>query len=208
MKQFNIEKQDFYQFGIDETKLPPIDLVDEYWEKLKCRILNNEKVNIRGYGRDANGTQLYLDLYKNTLGNSKVEKDSTNNAIPNRIISTLTGLKRNKHIYNYQISHIFGRTKNIFLFEAPWNIAYIPKIIDPFTGHETKGIWPIEFREMFVEHIKGKYQKYIDDYNQLLIKLNYKEKVKEYVNDLKNINGETKIILQFEKDVNNEFSEI
>jgi hypothetical protein len=61
---------------------------------------------------------------------------------------------------------------------------------------------------MFVEHIKGKYQKYIDDYNQLLIKLNYKEKVKEYVNDLKNINGETKIILQFEKDVNNEFSEI
>jgi hypothetical protein len=28
-----------------------------------------------------------------------------------------------RKIQNYQVTHIFGRTKNPFLFSAPWSIA-------------------------------------------------------------------------------------
>ena len=127
MTRFNIDKYELYEFGINETILPPIDLVAENWENLKKRIFNNGKVSIRGYGRDAKGTALYLGLYKNLFNNGNVKKDATNNVEPQKIISRLTGYKRNINLLNYQVSHIFGRTKNIFLFEAPWNIAFIPK---------------------------------------------------------------------------------
>lgn len=144
---FNIDKEELYSFGIRETILPPVEKVSEYWEELKKRISNNGVVTIRGYGRDAKGTPLYTGLYKYLFNNENVKKDGTNNAVPQKIISELTGHKRNGNLFNYQVFHIFGKTKNIFLFEAPWNIALVPKIIDPFTGHETKGVWPKEYQE-------------------------------------------------------------
>ena len=81
---------------------------------------------------------MYKDFYANLLGNTHVEKDPTNNAVPHKLIQRTTELKRNSDIFNYQVSHIWGHTKNIFMFEAPWNICYTPKIMDPFTGHETQ----------------------------------------------------------------------
>ena len=30
------------------------------------------------------------------------------------------------------------RTKNVYTFTALWNMVYLPKIIDPFIGHEAK----------------------------------------------------------------------
>lgn len=47
------------------------------------------------------------------------------------------------------------------MFEAPWNICYTPKIIDPFTGHESKGDLPEEFQEYFLKYAQKKYKKYI-----------------------------------------------
>lgn len=44
---------------------------------------------------------------------------------------------------------MFGRTKNIYAFTAPWNIVYMPKILDPFTGHEAKGEMVDEYRMLF-----------------------------------------------------------
>ncbi|AET69328.1 hypothetical protein Desor_3879 [Desulfosporosinus orientis DSM 765] len=98
MARFNIDKDEMYQFGITETILPPIDLVAQNWEEVKKRIFNN----------------------------TNVKKDATNSVEPQKIISRLTGYKRNTNLFNYQVSHIFGKTKNIFLFEAPWNIALVP----------------------------------------------------------------------------------
>ena len=52
-------------------------------------------------------------------------------------------------IRNYQFSHIFGRTKNIYLFTTPWSIVYLPKVIGPFAGHEAKGNMVKEYQAMF-----------------------------------------------------------
>lgn len=90
---------------------------------------------VRGNGRNnANGEQLQ-EFYKTIGVNVKI--DPTNNQGPTKILEQSTGLKKQINIVNYQVAHIFeSRTANPFLFTAPWMVCYIPKIIDPFTGHE------------------------------------------------------------------------
>ena len=114
------------------------------------------------------------------LGNAHIKKDPTNNNKPQAQIRNMTGLTRNKDIYNYQVSHIWGRTKNVFMFEAPWNICYTPKIIDPFTGHETKGDLPIEFQEFFMKYARKKYRKYIADYNKVISSYDIANQLKSF----------------------------
>ena len=41
-------------------------------------------------------------------------------------------------------------TKNALTFNAPWNIVYMPKLFDPFTGHESKG----DITKKFTEELK------------------------------------------------------
>lgn len=207
LNRFSIDKESFYQWGISATIFPNITAASAAWTNLKKRILNNQTVYIRGYGRDAHGTQLYKDLYSTLFNNSHVEKDPTNNAIPHRHIQQLTGLKRNYNVYNYQVSHIWGHTKNIFLFEAPWNICYTPKIIDPFTGHETQGVWPTEYQQLFISHAYNLYKHFVDEYNQLLIDYDIPVRLKEYLNSLRGTISD-KEFTQFVKDANSELSPI
>ena len=157
---------------------------------------------IRGYGRDAHGTQLFIDFYRFVFNNSHVKKDSTNNYKPQSNLKKLTGLTRNKDIYNYQVSHIWGRTKNIFLFEAPWNVCYTPKIIDPFTGHETKGDLPSDFQKYFIQSAQKKYKKYIEDYNRIIESYDFTLLLQEFC-DQKGIADE-----QFVRDAKAELSPI
>lgn len=206
--RFNIQKEDLFEFGLRETILPPLDQVEKHWEDLKKRIHSNDIVTIRGYGRDAKGTSLYIGLYKYLFDNNNVKKDSTNNAVPHRLIENMTGYKRNKNLLNYQVSHIFGKTKNIYLFEAPWNIALVPKLIDPFTGHESKGIWPKEYQSRFLAFAREKYAQFIEDYNCLITDSIIVNRIQQYIRLLKNQEGETKEILQFERDSLNELCEI
>lgn len=180
MNHFGIKPKDFFEWGMEAIIFPSNKVVEDEWTELKRRVLNDQEVFIRGYGRDAHGTQLYLDFYKFVFGNAHVKKDPTNNNRPQSNIKRMTALTRNKDIYNYQVSHIWGHTKNIFLFEAPWNICYTPKIIDPFTGHETKGDLPKDFQEYFLKHAQKKYRKYINDYNRIVSKYNFEMLLKEY----------------------------
>lgn len=179
---FKISDQDLIQWGIQEAIFSNMEDVILEWERLKEKVLNNKRVYIRGYGRNAHGTHLYQELYAEILGNYHVERDPTNNSIPQRIIKKLTGLQRNRDIYNYQVSHIFGKTKNPFLFQAPWNICYLPKIMDPFTGHESKGNLSKQFQKAFKEYVFYQYKPLIEDYNQLMLDLNLSEKAKRYLN--------------------------
>lgn len=202
-EHFSIAKTDFYEWGIESTIFPDISVVEKEWENLKYRIFHNEKVFIRGYGRDAHGTALYKGMYQELFGNSNVTKDPTNNAEPQKIIQRLTGLKRNQNIFNYQVSHIWGHTKNIFMFEAPWNICYVPKMIDPFTGHETKGVWPGEYQELFLKKAYQLYSPFIDDYNDILIKCDVKRRMHYYLDGLQG-KMDARELMQFSKDVENE----
>lgn len=206
LTHFNIDRASFLEWGISSIIFPSVDKVALEWEALKGRIFSNQRVYIRGYGRDVHGTKLYINLYKKLFNNTKVEKDPTNNAVAHKRIQQLTGLKRNKDLYNYQVSHIWGRTKNIFLFEAPWNICYMPKIMDPFTGHETKGTWPIEYQKMFYTKAKEIYQPFIDEYNQYLITLDIEARLNEHIKSLDEVSEEVRS--QFLKDAIRELSPI
>lgn len=207
LTHFGIDRTAFFEWGISSTIFPPIDKVALGWESLKKRIFNNQKVYIRGYGRDAHGTQLYKDFYAKLLNNSNITKDPTNNTVPHKLMQQMRELKRNKDIYNYQVSHIWGHTKNVFLFEAPWNICYMPKIMDPFTGHETKGTWPAEYQKLFISKASELYKPFINEYNQLLIILDIKKRLQEYIASLNGSISE-KQLAQFSKDAVSELSPI
>jgi hypothetical protein len=203
---FNISKDEFYRFGIENTIYPEYDLVVKSWMDLKARLFSNKTVYIRGAGRDAKGTPLFLEFYKILFNNSNIAKDSTNNLNPQKLIEQLTGLERNSDIYNYQVSHIYGRTKNPLMFEAAWNIAYVPKIIDPLTGHETKGIWPDEYQKKFTKYTNLKYEKLIVEYNGIIKSLKINETLQRYLNSLKSRGVDEKRINQFEKSIRREFT--
>lgn len=207
LSDFDIDIDTFLEWGINSTIFPPLHAVEEAWERHKWKIMNNQTVYIRGYGRDAHGTQLYIDLYRDLLGNCNVKKDPTNNSQPHKHIQTLTGLKRNDDIFNYQVSHIWGHTKNIYLFEAPWNICYVPKLMDPFTGHETKGKWPETYQKLFLAKAYELYNPYVNDYNELLGKYDIERRTEEYVESLRNTIPD-KELEQFTRDVLRELAPI
>ena len=168
-----ISEEDFFEFGISETIFVDFDKAAEAWDLLKARIYTNEPVYIRGFGRDANGTHLFQAFYKHLFGNSNVLKDATNNAEPTKLLRSWTGYSKSggkeyEPIRNYQISHVFGRTKNVFCFTAPWNIVYVPKIVDPFTGHEAKGDFVKEFTKRFQRACFEKFKPLIEDFNSIM----------------------------------------
>lgn len=174
----NIKPEKLIEFGINYTIFPDSEdsRVIEAWSTLVGNIKNNEKVYIRGYGRNAGGTQHYQNLYKILLKNDNVLKDPTNNSEPRKLLQNVTGYDKSnnkkivqgtKKIQNYQVAHIFGKTKNPFLFTAPWNIVWKPKITDPFSGHESRGIHSEKYKQCFLNEAKAKYSEYIREYNQL-----------------------------------------
>jgi hypothetical protein len=209
-----ISKEQFFEFGLKETIYVPFDQAEREWESLKKRITNNEEVFIRGFGRDANGTHLFQELYERLVGNSNVKKDSTNNAEPTKIIRELTGYsktKSSKHelIRNYQISHIFGRTKNVYAFTAPWNIVYMPKMLDPFTGHEAKGDMIDEYTILFQKQGYKQFGKLIDDFNEIISNPNFIDKLNYCLDELSRDDSfKTKDIEKLKTAVTNEFMPI
>lgn len=182
LSEFQITEIQFFEFGLKDVIYIPLQTAEREWETLKKKIDGNEEVFIRGFGRDAKGTYLFQELYKLLLNNHHVKKDSTNNAEPTKQIRQLTGFTKKSSskfdlIRNYQISHVFGRTKNVFAFTAPWNLAYVPKIFDPFTGHEAKGQMVEKFTTLFQKQTYDRYYKLIEDFNGIVTDQSFLDKV-------------------------------
>ena len=93
------------------------------------------------------------------------------------------------------------------MFEAPWNICYTPKILDPFTGHEAKGVLPSEYQKCFLAKARQLYKPFIEEYNQLLITLNVEKQLRDYVVSLSGTIAEKELV-QFSKDAISELSPI
>ena len=203
--EFKISSEDFIRYGLNAIVVADKKLVSENWNSLKGKIINNEEVFVRGYGRDALGTDLNLNFYEDLLNNNKIKKDPTNNSYPTKLIEELTGLKKGKKITNYQVSHVFGKTKNPYAFTAPWNIAFVPKIFDPFTGHESKGEITTSFTKAFQAKIYNEYEEFICEYNEIMNALKVNEIIDEFI--IKNIMDEKKG-LKFKKDILGEFDKI
>src|SRR5690606_10277137 len=139
------------------------------------------------------------------------------NQYPTQTLTQWTLYRKNKKykdpkfitIHNYQVSHIFGRTKNPILFTALWNIAYVPKYLDPFTGHETKGEISDKLRPIFQSKMKEKLNFFIDDYNKFIA-----EKIKPFMKEAfeqtqkSNPSISEEDFLNFKQDAENELSQI
>lgn len=214
LSEFKISIDQFLDFGIKSVIYIPDDKAKENWNYLKNKINNDDEVFIRGFGRDAKGTPLLLDFYKHLLGNSHIKKDPTNNSQPTKMIKELSGyskVKSSKYelIRNYQISHIYGRTKNIYAFTAPWNIAYIPKIYDPFTGHEAKGDMVKEFTLKLETQTYKNFKPLIEDFNNIITSPAFIGKLKTSLEILKENNSNLQQeSIEFNKLINSEFSPI
>lgn len=204
---FDLDKEDFYSFGIKNTVYADSEKALRQWQELKNRLYNNQKIAIRGYGRQGKHTSLYFDFYEYTFGNTNIYEDPTNNTAPRRNIQMVTGYRINETIFNYQCSHIFGRTKNPLLFESVWNICFTPKLFDPFTGHETKGPWPDEYQRLFKKAAFSRFENFIFDYNELVDNIKIDEKIAEFVSTKVN-NYDANVLLAFQQDVLAEWSKI
>jgi len=209
-----LNKEEFFDFGISETIYVDFETAAQEWEVLKAKIITNEPVYIRGFGRGGTGTHLFQNFYRILTGNSNVHRDSTNNAEPTKLLRKWTGYSKSggrgfKLIRNYQISHVFGRTKNVYCFTAPWNVVYVPKIIDPFTGHEAKGDFVDEFTKMFQRQCYAKFRDLIDDYNALMTSNDFVDEIvtsKKLMEASKDIDEKT--FAKFVKAIKFEFSPI
>ncbi|EJS4061539.1 hypothetical protein [Vibrio parahaemolyticus] len=214
LSRMGLTKHDFFEFGLNETIYAKEELVSQCWSDLKMRIETNQVVYIRGFGRDSNGTHLFQALYSRVLNNHHVVKDSTNNAEPTKLIKQLTGYsktrsKQHEVLRNYQISHVFGRTKNVYAFTAPWNIVYVPKVIDPFTGHEAKGEMVDEYTELFQKSVYDRFGSYIDEFNHIMTNPVFLASLDQYIDELRSSNDVTEsIISKMSKAVSEEFAPI
>lgn len=206
LRHFGISKDDFYEFGLKNTIFIDHDIARERWDELKARIRGGKKVFIRGYGQNSSGTKDLISFYHSLFGNIEIEADKSRNSEPKKLVETLTKEKRNKTIFNYQVSHIWGQTKNPYMFGAPWNICFAPKMFDPFTGHETKGCWPKEYQKMFIKQAFEKYKDLIEEYNQIMDGLDFGNKLSDFL--AKQVDWDDKKKERFEKTIKTEFAKI
>ena len=207
INELGISFDEFIDFGINNTIYPDFQMVKEFWKELKSRIENGEPVYIRGLGRNGGGNELIKEFY--AFFGINIIIDPSNNMVPTRNLQKFTGKTKNKNLFNYQVAHIFGKTKNVYMFESPWNICFVPKMFDPLTGHEAKGIFPDKYKEKWLAAVKEKYQEFIADFNSVVESFNIKEKLEVFTSNgnIKAKYGE-KLLQGFIRDLLNEFAPI
>jgi len=165
-----LPKEKIFDFGMNNIIMIDKEHVSKQWKILLNKINNSDDLYIRDFGRNGKSNKYMEKLYKEVF-NIKIKFDTDGNSKPKQLLQKFTGYKVNKTIFNYQISHVFGRTKNVYCFTAPWNVVFIPKVIDPFTGHESRGKYVEEFQRRFKERIFETFNREISEYNKIVKEL-------------------------------------
>lgn len=172
-----ITPRDLFEIGMGHIMRIEDIQIHDGWKILVDNVCNpnpNAEVLVRSHGRNAKGSDILLEVLQSVF-DREFTIDPSNNLGPNRILKNAF----NEEYQDYQISHVFEeRTNNPLLFTAPWMVCYTPKIIDPFTGHETKG-FP-GFRNEFIDWAFSVNKEYIDEYNEIIRP--YWERLKSVLN--------------------------
>jgi len=210
-------KDKFFKFGLEQTVYAneiSIKNASDKWEDLKLRLTSDQPIYIRRYGTGGRNTHLYKDFYANVFENEELREDPTNNSMPRKLIEELTGYMKKPRkgytkIQNYQVSHVFGKTKNALAFTAPWNIVYLPKLLDPFTGHEAKGSDVANFTALFKNQCIDQFGDMINEFNEIMKSDNVSSKLDSGIDYVAKTNSlDEKQKQQFEKSVYSEFEPI
>ena len=182
-----LSQEDFIRYGLEKTVYIPDDKVKEGWEDLKKQINSNKKVFMRGV-KDNNITRMFFDYYKDIVKNERIAKDPSNTQNPAKVIEDLSGIKKSKDLRNYQLTSIFGRSRNIFAFTAPWNIVYIPNLIDPLLSAEANNELSKEFQKDFQKNAYEKFKPQIDEFNKIVTDHHFRQSTDDYFEHLYNNN--------------------
>ena len=162
-------KKKFFDFGLKKIITIEKEKAEKEWKNLLSNInKGSNNLFIRNFGRDGKRNGEMKELYKKVFGIKDIKIDK--NTEPTKLLQNNTDYNKRKNISNYQISHVFGMTGNVYCFVAPWNIVYIPKFYDPFTGHEAKGKCVEEFQKLFREKIFNEFKPQIEAYNKIMRK--------------------------------------
>ncbi len=203
-----ISKEEFFRFGLEKSIYIPEEKVKEEWKSLKEKIKSNRVVFMRGL-KDSVGNQLFYDFYAKVMKNEQVKKDPSNTQNPTKVIEELTGYKKSKDLRNYQLSSLFGRSRNILAFTAPWNIVYIPNLLDPLMGSDAKGELASEYKKLFLEQSYRKFRPYIDEFNEMVTNVHFLRVADEYLQSLYDNSMHNKeAVIKFETVLREEFSPI
>lgn len=173
---FGIDPRAICEYGLEHSVFAPRDYAIRQWRGLKEVLLGNGRLHIRMVERNDPEFVFYGRLYQNLFGNTNIEPDRNGNYYPKRNLSTAVGWRVGIHpdletgyLVNYQTSHVLtGRTHNPLLYSAVWNIAFTPKLIDPFTGEEAHGEIVEMFHEAFSARVHGLFGECIEDYNSFV----------------------------------------
>ena len=202
LEKFQITEDDLIQFGLDNIISIDINKAREEWNRQKENILNGGTVFVRTYGNrnDTRTRAILIDFYKDIYPHLEVITDSTGNRHPTELLERLTGKKKNQDILNFQVSHVFAQTKNLYAFTAPWNIVYMPKVMDPLTGHESHGNLRNIFQFELRKKIYNQFEDLILEFNELMENNHLKSLIQMY---FKNLNQK-----RFQKEIEKDFQRI
>lgn len=178
-----VSKEDFFKFGLEKTIYIPQDKIQKDNDALKHNIKSNKPVFIRGY-KNSSTMHIASDFYTKVFHFEQVKKDPSNTQNPAKLIEKLTGYKKSKDLKNYQLSSVFGRSRNIFLFSAPWNIVYIPSIFDPLLSVDNNSDIAKEYQTLFQKHCYEKFKVYVDEYNTMVRNHQFQKSMDEYFQKL------------------------
>lgn len=128
---------------------------------------SNTKDKIYLRKQDGNDKQrpVYEALYKILFPNIEPEryKFDSNYPIRTSIRSFVEDEDR-----NFQCSHVFERSLNPMAYMAVWNFALTPKMFDPLTGHETRGVDNVIFSILFQGVVCRLQEACIKKYNEFI----------------------------------------
>jgi hypothetical protein len=182
ISHFGISRDKFFEYGLQAMISVSTATTKAYWEKLVNDIANKNPVTIRSFGRNGKGSVYFQEFIHFALGIdiADIHIDPSNNTEPTRMLEEATGYHKEgptRDIQNYQVSHIFGKVKNPYMFVNPWNVVWMPKLFDPFTGHESSTNWSLPFQEVLQKQIISQFRPFIVEYNDIMDSLNIPEKI-------------------------------
>ena len=137
---------------------------------------DRKHLSIRKYSGSEGKSDWFVALYARVFSHVQIKVEGNASPKLNMRSATKCEMYSSRHIgkntttvlKNYVCSHVFdNRTQNPLLFEAVWNMALTPKMIDPLTGSEAKGRWPDEFQPLFRNRVREKFLPCIKEFNRI-----------------------------------------
>lgn len=177
IRAYGITVERFYEVGIKMCLFAEREAALQNWRSLKARFLNQEEPGLpmRMVVHERALREFYYNLFRLDL-----VKDPDGNQAPNNALCDLLGI--NKPM-NYTCVHIFGGTNNPLLFNALFNVCYIPAIYAPLTTERRNKMTALHagFREQFMQRVYELYGDIINEYNIFLHEQRIMEKIESKV---------------------------